>query len=194
MPKGIEKLLFFFDVQCFGVGGHLICKTATATSAQTARWPLDRSGRGALINVDICRLTKHILHNGAMKARARKVYFKSRCKKLACETFKSLDSCAPTKKRGWIIRLAFDNRTDKERKKGRGVELWPKQIAMFCRLFNGDLFLNRCCCRFINPSNQSLTEIMHWLTVPVVTLYPTLSLFQEYSLSVLCFLIGRPPK
>ena len=44
--------------------------------------------------------------------------------KIACETFKSLDSCAPTKKRGWIIRLAFDNRTDKEGKKGReGGEL-----------------------------------------------------------------------
>ena len=118
------SFLLLYNVQCFGVGGHLICKTATATSAQTARWPLDRSGRGTLINVDICRLTKHILHNGAMKARARKVYFKSRCEKLACETFKSLDSCAPTKKRGWIIRLAFDNRTDKEGKKGReGGEL-----------------------------------------------------------------------
>ena len=71
------SFLLLYNVQCFGVGGHLICKTATATSAQTARWPLDRSGRGALINVDICRLTKHILHKGAMKARARKVYFKT---------------------------------------------------------------------------------------------------------------------
>ena len=47
----------------------------------------------ALINVDICRLTKHILHNGgAMKARAKSVYFESGCEKVAFETFKSLDS------------------------------------------------------------------------------------------------------
>ena len=101
LKKETEKqslLLGCCDNTCFELASGCICKTATATSAQTACWPLDRSGHGALINADICRLTKHILYNGAMKAGAKSVYFEPGCEKLACETLKSLDSSAAPNK------------------------------------------------------------------------------------------------
>ena len=110
-----------------------------------------------------------ISDNGAMKARAKSVYFEPGCEKLACETFKSLDSCAarPKENESYVSFLSQSNRQRQIRKGGRSWVLAKKKRS---QCFQLNLFvLNRCCNRFINPSNQSLTEVMHWLTVQVVT-------------------------
>ena len=64
-----------------------------------------------------------------MKAQAKSVYFESGCEKLACETFKSLDSCAVTKKNeSYVLPLTIEQ----TEKKGERVEFWQKKkIAAF---------------------------------------------------------------
>ena len=115
------SFLLLYNVQCFGVGGHLICKTATATSAQTARWPLDRSGRGTLINVDICRLTKHILHNtGQWKQGQEKFISNQGAKSLLVKPSKVWTAVHQPKKEAesYVLLLTIEQ-TKKERKGGR---------------------------------------------------------------------------
>ena len=100
---------------------------------------------------------------------SKKCLFRTRVRKACLWNLQKFGQLCRSTKREWIIRLLplTIEQTKANQERGGEVEFWPKKRS---QCFQLDLFvLNRCCTRFINPSNQSLTEVMHWLTVQVVT-------------------------
>ena len=102
-----------------------------------------------------------------MKAGAKSVYFESGCEKLACETFKSLDSCAVHQKRmNHTVTIEQTRGERQEEGKNWALAKTDRNVSI------GSPVPNWCCKKFINPSNQSLTSvIMHWLTGEVVIVF-----------------------
>ena len=103
-----------------------ICSDGMLAFGQKWTWSCDQCWH---LQTDKTRIS----HNGAMKARAKSVYFEPGCEKLACETFKSLDSCAarPKENESYVSCLWQSNRQRQIRKGGRSWVLAKKEIAMF---------------------------------------------------------------